>query len=367
MKLLVDQQQTTKTIETIRYIVLNAQTIGICGHINPDGDSIGSLLSLGYGLEKLGKKVFMLSGDPVPQKYSLLPGAHRISSEIPDFLDVAIAVDCGSYEMLGSMKDAFNKASITVEIDHHPSRKSFADYSWVDTRAAAVGEIIYHFLGLLSIRIDEDIAQNILTSIIVETNSFRIPHIRPQTFDICSRLMKAGADFHELAERVLWIKKREAAQLTGICMARAKILCEGKLMWSIVTHKDLKNTGADETDVDPVVDKMQAIEGVELAILFRQKNKKYLRVSFRSREGINVANLAEIFGGGGHYTVAGCLVKNKRSIRLQIIRYAQKYIQSAKSRPPAVSLRLHPKRTSPKKSSQYIDLEAEMVEKAVLG
>ncbi|MFP4416900.1 MAG: DHH family phosphoesterase [Chitinivibrionales bacterium] len=343
---LVNQIQTNKTIEAIRLTVLKAQTIGISGHINPDGDSIGSLLSLGFGLEKLGKKVYMLSSEPVPQKYRMLPGSHRITSAIPDRLDVAIAVDCGGYDMLGSMRAAFQKAGTTIEIDHHPSRTPFADLTWVDTKAAAVGEIIFRFLRQLNIGLDENIAQNILTSIIVETNSFRIPHIRPQTFEICSQLMKAGADFYRLAEQILWIKKREATQLAGICMARAKTMCDGKLMWSMVSHKDLRVTGAQDSDIDPVVDKMQAIEGVEVAILFRQKNKNFLRVSFRSREGINVAHLAEKFGGGGHFTVAGCLVPNKKRIRRRILQHAQGYVLSAKPYVSTSPLKLHQKEKS---------------------
>lgn len=343
MGLLVDRLQTTKSIEAIRQTVLEAQSIAISGHINPDGDSIGSLLSLGFGLEKLGKTVYMLSSDPVPQKYLLLPGSARISSKIPSHIDVAIAVDCGSYEMLGSMREVFKKAHTTIEIDHHPSRNSFADYSWVDTRAAAVGEIIFRFLRQLNISLDRYIAQNILTSIIVETNSFRIPHIRPQTFDICSQLMKAGADFYQLAEHVLWVKRREATQLASVCMVRAKYLCDGKLMWSMVKQKDLKNAGAQESDVDPIIDKMQAIEGVELAILFRQKNKKYLRVSFRSREGINVAQIAEEFGGGGHFCVAGCLVQNKRNIRKKILQSARECIEANTFSSAAVALQLHRK------------------------
>ncbi|MBI4974537.1 MAG: DHH family phosphoesterase [Candidatus Omnitrophica bacterium] len=182
--------------------ILEAKDIVISGHRNPDGDSIGSVLSLGLGLERLGKRVFMVSQDGVPKRYKQLPGATRIIRRASGAPDLAISVDCGTKEMLGETFDIFKKAKSILEIDHHEYRKSFGDISLIDHKAAAVGELIYILLADLNIGVTKDMALNILTSIIVETNSFRLPNIRALTFDICAKLIKMRLDFYKLVCRI---------------------------------------------------------------------------------------------------------------------------------------------------------------------
>ncbi|MDD5428954.1 MAG: DHH family phosphoesterase, partial [Candidatus Omnitrophica bacterium] len=178
--------------------IIQARDIAISGHINPDGDSIGSLLSLGLGLEKLGKRVYMISCDGIPQRYKKLPGASRIVRKLDKAVDLAISVDCGNKEILGKTYEVFARASEILEIDHHDFRRPFGDITYVDGKAAAVGEMIYMLLKKLEIPITEDIAENLMTSIIVETSSFRLPNVRPFTFKVCTNLFGSGMDFYKL-------------------------------------------------------------------------------------------------------------------------------------------------------------------------
>ena len=163
-----------KNFKKFKEAVSIAKDIAIFCHINPDGDTIGSLLSLGLGLESLGKKIYFVSQDGVPRIYRILPRASRVQKKLKKKVDLAIAVDCGAKSLLGRSYLAFKSAKDTVEIDHHGSRESFARISLIDKNAAAVGEIIFKLLKDLNISFDKNIAQNILTSIIVETNSFRL-------------------------------------------------------------------------------------------------------------------------------------------------------------------------------------------------
>lgn len=303
-------------LEKAKQKILQAKTIAISGHINPDGDSIGALLSLGLGLKKLGKRVYMISIDGLPKRYKLLPGAGRILKKIDKPLDLAIAVDCGSEELLGKTLDVFKKAKDILEIDHHEFRKPFGTLSLVDNNAAAVGEVIYMLLKELNIAITKDIAQNILTSIIVETNSFRLPSVRPYTFDICSELVKNGVNFYKLVDMVFWSESRETAILTGICLSRCKFIKNSRIVWSIVRKKDFDSARGKDEDVDAVADRMRSIKGVEIVVLFREKKHNKLRVSLRSKGKINVAKVAEYYNGGGHYDVAGCFIpNNSKSIK----------------------------------------------------
>lgn len=302
--------------------ILNSKDIAISGHINPDGDSIGSLLSLGLGLENLGKRVYMISADGVPARYRLLPGADRIKREIKTAPDIAVAVDCGNKEMLGSTFKTFQKAGAVLEIDHHEFRRPFGDLGIIDAGAAAVGELIYALLKRLNAHIDKDIAQNLLTSIIVETNSFRLPNVRPVTFNVCAELIEKDVDFYKLVDTVFWSNTRESVILTGICLSRCRFLKNNRLAWSIVTKRDFAKVGGRDEDVDAVADQIRSIRGVKIVVLFRETGKGILRVSLRSKEKINIAQAAEAFGGGGHFDVAGCEIPNNTKSMKKLLNFA---------------------------------------------
>lgn len=300
----------------------------MAGHVNPDGDSIGSLLSLGMGLEGLGKKVYMLSPDGVPKKYMNLPGARRIKKRIGKKVDLAISVDCSTKDMLGPALATFLDAACILEIDHHLVRAPFGDLALIDPDAPAVGEVVYILLKALKARITPEISQNILTSLIVETNSFRLPNVRPLTFKVCAELVGDGVDFYKLADMVFWSYSRQARVLSGLCLSRCQFSKRGKLAWTVVRRKDFDSVGGKDEDVDSVPDEIRTIKEVQIAVFFREKDENNLRVSLRSKNGINVARLAERYGGGGHYDVAGCVIPNTKSSMRDLLARARELLDA---------------------------------------
>lgn len=303
-------------LDAVRKSIAGSHHIAISGHINPDGDSIGSLLSLGLGLASLGKKVYMISPDGVPERYRSLPGADMIMRRLDQPVDLAIAVDCSNKEILGSVYEAFSKTPNILEIDHHDFRRPFGNIKMIDRKAAAVGELIYVLLGKLNVRLTRQIAQNLMTSIVVETNSFGLPNVRPFTFEVCTKLMDIGINFYELVDTVFWSKRRESAILSGVCLERCRFMKGGRVAWSIIRMNDFNKVRGRDEDVDSVPDDIRAIRDVKVAVLLREKSQNILRVSLRSKEGINVAAIAERYGGGGHFDVAGCNIPNNaKSVR----------------------------------------------------
>ncbi len=313
-------------ISKARNSILAARDIVISGHINPDGDSIGSLLSLGMGLEKLGKRVYMISCDGVPQRYRKLPGASRIIRKLDRPVDLAISVDCSNKEILGPTYYLFAKASEILEIDHHSFRRPFGDVTYVDDKAAAVGEMIYALLKKLGVDITQVIAYNLMASIIVETSSFRLPNVRPFTFKVCTDLIAAGVNFYDLVEMVFWSRSKESAILSGICLARCRFIKGGRIAWSIIRKKDFNRVNGRDEDVDAAPDEMRTIKKVDIAILFRENGKNTLRVSLRSKDRINVASIAERYGGGGHFDVAGCTIPNSRKSIGEFLEHAKRLL-----------------------------------------
>lgn len=215
-------------LESIKKEILKAKTIAISEHVNPDGDSLGSLLS----------------------------------------------------------------------IDHHEFRRPFGNIKLIDIDAASVGEMIHLLLKKLNIKITEDIALNLLTSIIVEIDSFQLPNVTDKTFKICSELLEKKIDFHKLVNLIFWSQTKESLLLAGICFLRFKFLKKNQLVWSIITKKDFAQAKGKDEDVDAVADQMRSIKEVKIAVLFREKENNHIRVSLRSKGKINVAAIAEKFNGG---------------------------------------------------------------------
>ena len=291
--------------------IRKARTIAVSGHIHPDGDSIGSMLALGLGLEAMGKRVCMVSCDGVPKRYRALPGAAKIARRFDTVPDLAIAVDCGSKEMLGRIYEQFRRAPEILEIDHHDFRRSFGTLQLIDNKAAAVGEIIFELLRTIKVDITKRVAQNLITSIVVETDSFRLPNTRPLTLDICADLIRRGVNFYRLVDTVFWSKTPESTILSGICLSRSRFLRRGRLVWSVIRQSDFMAAGGRDEDVDAVPDGLRSIATVKIAVLFREQDDNTLRVSLRSKGRINVASVAECYDGGGHFDVAGCFIRNR--------------------------------------------------------
>jgi phosphoesterase RecJ-like protein len=256
-----------------------------------------------------------------------LPQVERIVKNLNKPVDLAIAVDVSNKEILGKAYNVFKKAKDILEIDHHDFRRPFGNIFLIDNKAAAVAELIYHLLENLEVSADKDIAQNLLTSIIVETDSFRLPNVRPQTFEICTKVMKQGVDFYKLVDTVFWSRRRQSVILSGISLARCKFMKNGRLAWSIVTQKDFDLVKGKDEDVDAVADEMRSIKGVEIVALFREKSKKDLRVSLRSKNKINIAVIAEHYHGGGHFDVAGCTIPNKAQKIRELLGLAKRLLK----------------------------------------
>jgi phosphoesterase RecJ-like protein len=268
----------------------------------------------------------MVSYDGVPKKYRKLPGASQVKRTVNKKVDLAITVDCNAREMLGGAFKGLRKADTILEIDHHEIREPFGDIRLLDPQATAVGEQVYVILKHLGVKITKDIAQNILTSLIVETNSFKLPNVKPVTFELCAELVKTGVNFYKLVDMVYWAHTKEAAILSGIFMARSKFLMGGRLAWTIARREDFKKAKGKDEDVDPLPDEMRSISGVDIVVFFREKSAKILRVSLRSKKDINIALLAEMYGGGGHSDVAGCTIANDPKVIEQFLRRAKKFL-----------------------------------------
>lgn len=299
--------------------IRRAKSVMIVSHVNPDGDTLGCQLALGHAILLLGKKVLFYGQDGVPVRFQFLPGSELVISEPRESADLAIAVDCGSQQQLGNMQDIFFKAKKTIQVDHHDYGQPFGKIQVVENEAAAVGEIVYEIIHALKIEVTPAIATCLLTSIIVDTGSFRFSNLRARTFHLAGHLMQYGIDIPHLIEESYWKKSRSMAKLSGYCISRTEFTADGHIAWATVYQKDFKRFGGELSDVDAVADDMRSIDGVKVAAIFRETPRGRFRVSLRSSYGINVAKVAQAYGGGGHHNSAGCSISNSEKEKKKLL------------------------------------------------
>lgn len=319
-----------KSCQEIKNALKNVKTALIATHVDPDGDAIGSTLALGMVLEQLGIRVSYFCQDSVPQIYRFLAGADKFRREIRDFnhFDAAFVLDSSDLLRVGSL-DVRSLAGKIINIDHHPDNSQFGDVNCVK-RSSCVGELVYDLAGLFKIKVDKKMADCLYTSIITDTGNFRYDNTSAKTFLIAAELIKAGVSTHELTTHIYDNKSVEAVRIAGLALANIKFSADRLVGWAVVTEAMMSEVGARSEDVVGIVDAVRSIEGVEVAIFFREEKGK-VKINFRSKDRVNVSELAKRFGGGGHVKAAGAAVSGPiEEVELSVTRDVIKHLKALK-------------------------------------
>ncbi len=298
-----------------------ADRIVITAHIHPDGDSLGSMLALYAPLAALGKKVSLLLDDEVPAVYRFLPGAELIRRpEGRVEADLLVVLDASDADRVTAVVEAV-KAK-TLNIDHHISNTKFADFWYIDSQAAATGEIILDLLHLMKLEITADMAVNLFTAIATDCGFFRYANASSATLRHAADLIDRGAQPHVIAEQL------ETKPLASIMTLRSVLdsleIHAGGRIAAVTVDIDATENAAETTE--GYINYPRNIEGVEIAVMFKPVDDSATRVSFRSRR-CDVSRLALAFGGGGHARASGCTVNSGLAgAKEQILRAAERLL-----------------------------------------
>ncbi len=278
-------------------------------HISPDGDALGSQLALMLALEKIGKTVTAHNLDPVPEIYRFLPHADRIRTgrTVTGRYDAAIVLDADPPRT--GLFDATPPANVLINIDHHITNSSSWSYTWLDSEAAATGEMIYNLIQQFGIPIDRDIALCLYTAIFTDTGSFRYSNTSPKSMKISATLLEAGADPWLVTENVYESFAFRRLKLLGSVLTGLERSEDGCVAWVVVTDEMYRRTGTSAEDTDNFINFVRSVKGVEVAVLFRQTGADEYKISLRSKGRIDLSELARSFGGGGHKNAAGGKVR----------------------------------------------------------
>ncbi|GAB6157586.1 bifunctional oligoribonuclease/PAP phosphatase NrnA [Desulfotomaculum varum] len=291
--------------------IKKSQRLLLCGHVMPDGDSLGSVLALGLGLRWLGKDVTIVSSDPIPELYHFLPGIDTVQvGEVPQqSYDLLVAVDCSVPERLGKALEPVLKSGLPVAvIDHHVNDRPFGHYNYVRTAAAATGEIIMDLLDMLQVPINLELAINLYTAIVTDTGSFRYENTTSDTHSRAARLLACGIPVSRLSNQIFGEQPLVSLKLLEVALGTLKVSSCGQIAWLSISRSQINSVGACEQHIEGLINYPRKIKGVELAIVFRELDERLIKVSFRSKYQVDVNLLAGKFGGGGHVRAAGCTI-----------------------------------------------------------
>jgi phosphoesterase RecJ-like protein len=291
-------------------LIRGAANVLLACHVNPDGDTLGSMLALGLVLEQAGKGVTMVSSDGVPQILAFLPETDRvlITTERRDF-DLAIVLDAGEISRVGKNQEAVQSAPRVMDIDHHVTAGAFGDIRLLDAAAAATGEIVYDLLLALDAEITQPIAECLLCALLTDTGSFRFMNVTPRTMALAGEFIARGASPNTIAENVFENKPFAAQKLLGRALESLQRTADGRIAWAHVTKEDFAEFQATDEATEGIINSVRAVQGTEVALLFREMPTGKLRVSLRARAPYDVATVAARFGGGGHRLASGCTME----------------------------------------------------------
>ena len=277
----------------------------LSSHARPDGDAVGSTLACAEILRQMGKRAEVVLRDGVPRVYQQLPFAGSVvqSDHVNGDHDAAILLECDNLQR--TRLDGLEKYFL-INIDHHKSGRNFAHLNWIDSSAVATGELVYTLAKAAGVRISPEIATCLYTAVLTDTGAFMFEGTNAHTFELARELVLAGADPAKCARQIYFGHSTAKMRLLGAALSALQR--EGQLAWIWVTQEQMERVAAREEDCEGLVNYALAIGDVEVAVFFRELPDGRFRVSLRSKGRLDVAKIAEEFGGGGHACASGCSV-----------------------------------------------------------
>lgn len=301
----------TEAIRQIVEEIRQSRSVLITSHEGPDGDAVGSSLGMAAFLRAIGKEVVVHLADPVPELYRFLPGAESVQRSIPDRdFDLAFVLDVGELRRAGKQFGAFTRIGKIVNLDHHLTCENFGSYNLIDEQAAATGLLVWRVAKAYGFTADYATALCLYVAVLTDTGSFRYSNANREAFEAAGELLEQGGiNAWFVSEKLYESQPRERLELLAMALPTLEFIRNGQAASLTVTLAMYAATGASAELTDGFVNYPRSVAGVEVAIFFRQLEERRYKIGFRSKGAVNVATLAQAFGGGGHHNAAGGTVE----------------------------------------------------------
>lgn len=329
-----ERDERKKVNARIWDVLTEGSPVVLTSHVRLDGDGLGSSLALWHGLRRAGIRAEVTFPPPVPGVFHYLTGVDErltdLETELPDRFHLVV-IDCGSLGRIGELSEYADRADTIVNIDHHSTHDLFGDVNLIDEQTSSSGELVFGVLNQAEVELTPAIAQCLYTAIMTDTGRFSYSNTTRSAFHICGQLVEAGANPSELSERIYYSPPAEVVRLRGCAINSLQLEADGRIATCQLTRETFARTGTQPVDTQGFADIPIAVKGVEGSALLKElspeHNPEYVKVSLRSRastDTVNVCEVAENFGGGGHRHAAGCElegpIEEARERVVQVIR-----------------------------------------------
>lgn len=305
-----------ETLKRFLDTLSSCRRVLITTHVRPDGDALGTAAAMALGLrKKIDSRVLLLS--KLPAKYAFVLKENQIAFDQtePDWpgdfslepFDALLVVDTGTWSQLPGLKDRIDGwKKPRLILDHHLTQENWADVKLVQTRTAAAGEIAADVLKQWGVPFDLPLATALFLAIASDTGWFQFSNTRPATLRLAADLMEVGIDTDQMYQHLYQNERAERVALQTRAQDSLELLVDGRLAVMTIAKADFAETGAKPSDTENLINIPLQIRTVEVSILIMEPaDSSAVRVSLRSKGGVDVARFAEQFGGGGHARAAG--------------------------------------------------------------
>jgi phosphoesterase RecJ-like protein len=289
-------------------VLAAATSIGVVGHVGPDGDALGSMVGLARSARLAGKEAVASFDEPfvVPAEMSFLDTSVLVPPrEFPRDLDVAVVVDTSVRGRVGSLASAMEKADKLAVIDHHISDGLWGDVVAIDASAGATTELVHELLGILGWPMDKEVATALYTGLVTDTGRFQYSSTSSRTHDIASDLLDHGVETDIIGQKLFEEASFGYYEVVSRVLGRSVLDEDHAFVWSIMEPDDLDAAGIAYHETDGLIDLVRMARGTEVACLLKRKQAGVIKGSLRSRGRVDVAAIARSFDGGGHHNAAG--------------------------------------------------------------
>ena len=294
-------------MKNIAEVLEGVKTVGIGGHIRPDGDCVGSCMAMYQYIQNNypDKEVDVFLGE-IPSTFYRIKGTDEILHEIDEskHYDLFIVLDCGDTGRLEFSVPLFVSAGHTLCIDHHVSNICFAQDNYVVPDASSTSELVYNLID--KDKITKEIAEALYLGIVHDTGVFQYSCAGPSTFRAAAELLETGIDAADLIMDTFYEKSYARMQIFGRALVESFLFMEGKCIVSYIRKKVMDFYGVKPSDLDGIVSQLRLTKGVEVAMFIYEHESQVFKVSLRSNGAVDVSKIASYFGGGGHVKAAGC-------------------------------------------------------------
>ncbi len=298
-------------LDDILNLIRANQSFLVVSHESPDCDALGSTIAMALVLRKLGKDVIMYNADGIPEHLRFLPGCSGVADSldrVADDVEVVMLLDCANTSRPGKeFENLISNNDFTLAfIDHHASNGASSEYCLIDEKASSTGIILYRMIKRLGIPVSPDVAECLFSTIVGDTGSFRYSNTCSETFTIAADLVDCGADPEKISRFIYDNEPLRKVMLRTLAMNTLEVT--GKIAFLHVSSEMFRQTGTEKEHTEGLVGMARSIEGIEVAVFLRQESAIGWKVSLRSKEYVDVAQIAGRYGGGGHRKAAGCVI-----------------------------------------------------------